>query len=120
MFLLLECAMYQEIKNSISTATKIILGLFILIYFGACLVICDEDIAFHLKTVKELEDDVKEWEVRCLNEILYDRDTPCCNAEKEYNQNRRRMQTKLCFYKGNHTTFYIVLATMHRGKVSNI
>ena len=101
MFLLVECAMYQEIKNSISTATKIILGLFILIYFGASLVICDEDIAFHLKNVKDLEDDVKDWEGRCLKETLHDLGTPCCNAEKQYNQNRRRMQRKLCFYKGN-------------------
>ena len=105
MFLfVVECAMYQEIKKSISTATKIILGLFILIYFGASLVICDEDLAFHLKSVKKLEDDVKDWEERCLDKELRDLDTPCCRAEKEYNQNRRRMQRRLCFYKGNHTS----------------
>jgi hypothetical protein len=101
MFLLVEGA--KELKNSIFTATKIILGLFILIYFGASLVICDEDLAFHLKSVKELEDDVKDWEGRCLDKELRDLGTPCCNAEKEYNQYRRQKQRKLCFYKGNHT-----------------
>jgi hypothetical protein len=96
--------MHQQVKNSIFTATEIILGLFILFSFCASLVICDEDIAFHLKSVKQLEDDVKHWEGRCLNKELHNIGTPCCNAEKEYNKNRRRMQRKLCFYKGKHTS----------------
>ena len=105
MVLLMECAMYREIKKSNFIATKIILGLFILIYFDASLVICDEDIPFCKESLKALKDDLKDWQKRCLNNTLeYSQDinTTCCNAEKGYIQSRRRMQRKLCFYKGNH------------------
>ena len=105
MLLLMECAMHQETKNPIFIGTKIILGLFILIYFGASPVICDDDIPFCKESLKALKHDLKVWQGRCLNKELnyaQDIDTPCCNAEKKYIQNRRRMQRKLCFYKGNH------------------
>ena len=105
MLLLMECAMHQETKNPTFIATKIILGLFILIYFGASPVICDEDIPFCNESLKALKHDLKVWQGRCLSkELNYTQDinTTCCNAEKKYIQNRRRMHRKLCFYKGNH------------------
>ena len=108
MLFLAECAMYEDMRRSIFTTTKLILGLFILIYFGAKQIVCDDDtpplnenIAFCNESLKELKDDVKDWQERCLNEALYDRDTPCCNAEKKYDKERRRIHGKLCFYKGN-------------------
>ena len=111
MLLLMECAMHQETKNPIFIATKIILGLFILIYFGASPVICDEDIPFCKLSLKTLKEDLKYWQERCLKKTLeYSQDinTPCCNAEKKYIQNRRRMQRKLCFYKGNHFIYFLL------------
>ena len=94
--------MYEQIKRSISIATKIILGLFILTYFGASLVICDEDIPLCKESLKELKEDLKDWQKRCLDttqEYSQDINTPCCNDEKRYIQSRRKMQRKLCFYK---------------------
>ena len=95
MLFLMDCAKYK----------KIILGLFTLLYFGASLVICDEVIPFCKESLKALKEDLKGWQKRCLNNTLeYSRDidTPCCNAEKKYIQNRRKMHRKLCFYKGKH------------------
>ena len=104
MLLLMEHNMYEEIKRSTFIATKIVLGLLLLIYFGASLVICEEEIPFCKESSKSLTDDMKDWQEKCSKKILdYSQDltTTCCNAEKKYIQNRRRMLRKLCFYKGN-------------------
>ena len=117
MLILMECAMYQEIKRASFTATKIILGIFILMYFGASLVNCDEDIRFCKESLKELKNDLKDWKVRCLDNTLeFSRDinTRCCNTEKKYIQIRRKMQRKLCFYKGNHFIIIFVARTVAR------
>ena len=90
--------------------TKIILGFFVFIYFGESLVICDEDIPFCKESLKELKKDLKDWQDRCLNntlEYLRDIDTPCCNGEKKYIQNRRKMHRNLCFYKGKHFIYML-------------
>ena len=117
MLILMECAMYQEIKRASFTATKIILGIFILMYFGASLVNCDEDIRFCKESLKELKNDLKDWKVRCLDNTLeFSRDinTRCCNTEKKYIQIRRKMQRKLCFYKGNHFIIIFVARAVAR------
>jgi hypothetical protein len=51
----------------IFVATKVVVGFLILIYFGGSLVICNEDIPFCDKRLKELKNDVKDWRKRCLN-----------------------------------------------------
>ena len=42
--------------------TKVIPGLFILIYFGACLVVCDENIPFCKESLEALKLDLKGWQ----------------------------------------------------------
>jgi hypothetical protein len=91
----------------IFVATKVVLGFLILIYFGGSLVICNEDIPFCDKRLKELKNDVKDWRKRCLNGTGHVRNSSCCAAENERNQQRMEMQTKLCFYKGTvNAVFY--------------
>ena len=110
MLFLMEC----------TKCTKIILGLFLLIYFGTSLVICDERIPFCKESFKAVEDDLKDWQERRLDKSLnYTRhiDTTCCNAEeKKYIQNRRKKRRKLCFYEGNHLILYI-FAPIYSGEV---
>jgi hypothetical protein len=105
--------MYQEIKRSIFTVSKIGFSIFILIYFGANLVSCEENIPYYLRSMKKLEDDVKEWRGNCLNDKLHDINTSCCKAVKEYNQDRRKMQRRLCFFKGNHHSTLILCTMQH-------
>ena len=82
-------------------ATKIIVGIHILIYFGTSLVVCNNDIPFCRGRLKELRENEKYWSERCVNgkdQILV---TPRCEAEKKYNHERICMYTKICFHKGN-------------------
>ena len=105
--------MNQDIQRTIFIATKVILGFLVLIYFDASLVTCNEDIPFCKESLQALKDDVKDWQARCSiftqdylgQHYRADFETPCCNAEKKYIQNRRRMQRKLCFYKGNQLVY---------------
>ena len=82
-------------------ATNIIAGLHVLMYFGTSLVVCNNDIPFCRKRLKELREDEKDWSKRCLNGKGQNLDTPSCETEKEYNHERMCMYTKICFYKGN-------------------
>ena len=91
----------KEIKRLTSIATKNIVGFLILIYFGITLVTCNEDIQFCDKRLTAFQDDVKHWQGRCLDNEGKVLETPCCQKEKGYNQMRMKVQTKLCFYKGN-------------------
>ena len=92
--------MHHEIQKWIFGPTKRCLGVFIFIYFWATMVTCDEQIPFCKDYLKALQENLKDWQKRCLNDKLYDIDTPCCKVEKEYIQRRRRTQLKLCFIKG--------------------
>ena len=100
----MECA--QEMKRSIFSSTKLILCFLIVIYVGASLITCGEYIPLCKESLRALKADLKDWQKRCLNDQLYDLNIPCCDAEKEYIQNRRKMLRKLCFYKGNHFIRY--------------
>jgi hypothetical protein len=98
-----ERANYQEIRRMIFDAIKVIVGFLILIYFGGNLVICNEDIPFCDKRLEELKNDVKLWRKRCLNGTVNVPNSTCCATEKEQNQQRMSMQTKLCFYEGKYS-----------------
>ncbi len=97
---------YQEIRRLVFVSTKIIVGFLILMYFGASLVFCNDDIPFCKKRLTALKDDVKDWQEKCMNDTGQDLNTTCCKAKKKYNQKRMSMQTKLCFYKGNESICY--------------
>ena len=97
---------YQEVRKLILFATNIILGFVILIYFGARMVMCNEDIPFCDKRLQEFDLDVKYWSKRCVNRQGKYIGTPCCETEEEYNKNRMNMQTKLCFYRGNNSCIH--------------
>ena len=94
---------YQEIRKMILIATKIIVGIHILIYFATSLVVCNNDIPFCRKRFNELKEDEKDWRERCLNGKGQNRATPRCEADKEYNHERMCMYKKICFHinKGN-------------------
>ncbi|CAB3991726.1 Hypothetical predicted protein [Paramuricea clavata] len=89
--------------------TKIIVGIHVLIYFGTSLVVCNNDIPFCRKRLKELRKDEKDWSGRCLNGEGENLDTPSCEAEKEYNHERMCMYTKICFYKGPYAEPYLLI-----------
>ena len=82
-------------------ATKVIFGIHILIYFGTSLVVCNNDIPFCRKRLKELREDEKDWNKRCFNGEGQNLVTPCCEAEKEYNHERMCMYKKICFHINN-------------------
>jgi hypothetical protein len=106
MKLTFERVNYHEIKKLIFFATNITVAFLILIYFGASLVMCNEDISFCDNHLKRLKQDVKDWNKRCVNAQGNDTGTPCCETQKQYNKERMNMQTKLCFYKGNNNSVY--------------
>ncbi len=95
-----EGVTYQEINRFIVIATKVIVGFLILIYFGAKLVICNEEIPVCDNHFKDLKDDLKNWKKNCLNNERQEHNTSCCQAGKRYHQNRIRVLTKMCFFNG--------------------
>jgi hypothetical protein len=54
-------------KKLIFVATKMIVSILILIYFGTSLVACINGIPFCRKRLKELREDENDWSNRCLN-----------------------------------------------------
>ncbi|CAB4037593.1 Hypothetical predicted protein [Paramuricea clavata] len=90
-------------------ATKIIVGIHVLVYFGTSLVVCNEDIPFCDKRLKELRKDEKDWSERCLNGEGENLVTPSCEAKKEYNHERMCVYTKICFYKGPYAEPYLLI-----------
>ena len=95
-----EDASYHDIKRSVFISTKITVGLLILIYFGANLVNCNEDIPFCDEDLKKLKADVETWSKTCWDNTDQGNSTPRCQAEKEYNQDRMKMHAEMCFYAG--------------------
>ena len=81
---------------------KIMVGIVMLMYFGSQLTFASEDIPFCQKHLKELKDDVSDWNKRCMISKSRELNTPECNAEKTHHQDRIRKHTRQCFYDGNY------------------
>ncbi|XP_028410800.1 pro-epidermal growth factor-like [Dendronephthya gigantea] len=124
--------------NMAFVSTKMLFALTILIYFGGNLINCNEDIPICDKQLKQLKEDVKDWEKRCVKQRLQNLDeieryftesqrsdnetqryfnerrrennSPGCTAEKEYLQERMRMHSEMCFYDGPYPEQYMFLA----------
>ena len=79
---------------------KTILRIIILIYFGGTLIVSNKDIPFCDHRLKKLKEDMKEVKQRCSNETEHQNKSTCCTAETAYSQDRMRMHSKMCFYKG--------------------
>ncbi len=99
-----ESVNYQEIKRVIFVVSKIFVALLIMIYFGAELVICNEEIPFCNDRLKKLREEEKNWREKCLHYEGQELNSSCCEAEKRYNQERTCTHTRMCFYKGNDWT----------------
>ena len=85
-------------------AAKIIVGILVLIYFCTSVVICNSDIPFCDKQLKELRQDEKDWSTTCANDESQSIGSPCCQAKKNNNLKRMCVYTKTCFYEGNDCT----------------
>ena len=95
-----EHVSYDEMKTLVFISTKITIGLLTLICFGTSLVTCNESIPFCEGELQRLKHDVEVWNERCWNNADQGKSTPCCQAEKEYNQERMKMHVEMCFYSG--------------------
>ena len=100
MICLLAKVNYTEMRRSLLVSTKIVIGFLFLIHFGGTLTTCNENIPHCDKHLTKLKRDVKDWQERCLNEIGHEINSPCCQAEKDYLQERMRKHTEMCFYSG--------------------
>ena len=91
---------FSEIRRLGCISVKIIVGILILIYFGTSLVICNSDIPFCDKQLKELRQDEKDWSTTCTNDEGQSNGSVCCQAKKNNNLKRMCVYTKTCFYEG--------------------
>lgn len=117
-------------------STKILFAFTILIYFGGTLIICNEDVPVCDMRLKQIKGDVKNWERKCVNQILesmneiehtlkeryrprkgarqyfnerrHETNSSGCVAEKDYIQERIRMHSKMCFYDGKLIDFLML------------
>ena len=103
-FMQMICALtrenHTELKKTLLIPPKMIIGFLILACFGGTPVTCNKDIPYCDERLNELKKDVQDWQKRCLNETRYDINSVHCKTEKEYLQERMRMQTEMCFYSG--------------------
>ena len=100
MICLLAKVNYTEMRRPLLVSTKIVIGFLFLIHFGGTLTTCNENIPHCDKHLTELKRDVKDWQERCLNETGHEINSSCCQAEKDYFQQRMRKHTEMCFYSG--------------------
>ena len=101
--------------RQITPSIKIIVDILMLMYFGSQLTFAKKDIPFCQKQLKEIKDDVKDWNERCMVDSYRERNTPQCNKKKKYNQASIRNHTNQCFYKGK----YIPRANAVKPRVTN-
>ena len=88
-------------EHKILPSIKIMVGI-VLMCFGSQLTLANEEIPFCDKQLKELKDDVNDWNKRCMVDESQELNTPECNAEKTYHQARMKKHTSQCFYDGNY------------------
>ena len=100
MICLLAKVNYTEMRRSLLVSTKIGIGFLFLIHFGGTLTTCNENIPHCDKHLTELKRDVMDWQERCLNKTGHEINSSCCQAEKDYLQERMRKHTEMCFYSG--------------------
>ena len=88
-------------KRQIFPSTKTIFGIVILMYFGSHVAFANRYISSCNKQLKQLKEDVKNWNERCIDDDYLERNTTRCKEEGRYNQARIRKHTSQCFYEGN-------------------
>jgi hypothetical protein len=91
---------YNKIKRSVNLATRFFISFLILLYFGGSLVVGSKDIPCCHKLWNHLGNDLADWRERCLNGDL-EINSSCCQARKEYFEERRRSHRQMCFYEGS-------------------
>lgn len=82
-------------------STRTTVTFLILICFGKTLVICNEDIPICNKKLKELRGDVSDWKKKCSTQSQQENDSPICETQQDYHQERMRMLSQMCFYEGS-------------------
>ena len=103
MLQILEGVSRDDIKRSLVLAAKLLFTSLILVYFGGNLVvgnspccgipICDQQ-------WEEFGTDLEDWRKRCWNKSHGVMNSSCCEAEKNYFEERRLAHKQMCFYEG--------------------
>ena len=100
MFQILEGVSRDDIKRAVAVAVKLFFASLILIYFGGNLVFACCGIPICNDQWEEFAKDTKDWRQRCWNKSHGLMDSPCCEAEQEYFDERTRAHKQMCFYEG--------------------
>ena len=100
----LEGISRDDSTRSVVLLAKLVFTSLILVYFGGNLVvgnssccgipICDQQ-------YEEFRTDLEDWRQRCWNNshgVMIN--SPCCEAEEDYFEERRRAHKQMCFYEG--------------------
>ena len=100
---MLEGISRDDIKRSVVLAVKFLFTSLILVYFSGNLAfgnfpccgipICDQQ-------WEEFGTDLEDWRQRCWNNSHGVMNFPCCEAEEDYFEERRRAHKQMCFYEG--------------------
>ena len=108
MLQILEGVSRDDIKRSVVLAAKLLFTSLILAYFGGNLVvgispccgipICDQQ-------WEEFGTDLEDWRQRCWDKSRGVTNSPCCKAEEDYFEERRRAHRQMCFYEGKKKSF---------------
>ena len=97
MLILLKFSNNGIVYSTISVSKQLLYMFFL--YVSANLIMANKDIPFCHKLWEDLGNEMEDWRLRCLNgtqEIT----APCCQAEKEYLEDKRLKHKEMCFYEG--------------------
>ena len=93
-----------ESSTEVNSVVPKIAVVMLLVTFGASHVECKERIPFCKVLLEKLENDEKDWRGRCFKadgqsgQML---DSTCCEVEKNNLRERKCVQSRMCFFKGN-------------------